>query len=90
MKRSGKCSTTAHFGSIGTWFLSASSLDTCATLIPSSTSKLLPLPSNVNALMKSFCTLASRIFSSARRIFSAFALLAASAKIKTNIHVLPT
>ena len=87
MKRSGRCSTTAHLGSIGTWFLSASNLQTWATLIPSSTSKLFPLPSKVNALMKSFCTLASRIFSSAKRIFSAFARLAASVKFKGSYLV---
>jgi hypothetical protein len=59
--------------------LSESIRVTLPTAIFSSTSSDLVLPSVVKALMYSFLTLASRIFSNAKRIFSAFRRAASSA-----------
>lgn len=72
MCKSGKCSMMAHFGSMVTWFLSASRRVTQPQFIFSSIRRLLDEPSLEKALMKSFLTLASRIRSNASIILSAF------------------
>lgn len=78
MYKSGRCSTIVHFGSIWTWFLSARRRVTYAHTIFSSTSKDFADPSIVKTLTNSFWMFASRIFSIAILIFSAFALVASS------------
>lgn len=71
---SGKCSTIAQCGSIGTWFLSANNLVTCPQVIRSSTNRDFDAPSCENAFTNNRLTDACSSFCKAKCIFAAFAL----------------